>query len=93
MVITLSRSSKLGKKGIGEMKEKRKTGKSQETEALLEGLPWCPVIKNLPSNARDMDSIPGQGLRIPHAMRQISPCAATKKSARPLQSEKACSQQ
>ena len=62
------------------MKGKRKTGKSQETEALLEGLPWCPVVKSLPSNARDMHSIPGQGIRIPHAMRQISPCTATKKS-------------
>ena len=28
----------------------------------LPGLPWCPVVKNLPSNA-----IPGEGTKIPNA--------------------------
>ena len=28
--------------------------------ALL-GFPWCPVVKNSPANAGDMDSIPGPG--------------------------------
>ena len=32
-----------------------------------------PVVKNLPSNAGDVGSIPGQGMRIPHATEQLSP--------------------
>ena len=30
--------------------------------------PGGPVVKNLPSNAGDAGSIPGQGTKIPHAM-------------------------
>ena len=33
--------------------------------------PGGPVVKNLPSNAGDTGSIPGQGTKIPHAMRQL----------------------
>ena len=33
-----------------------------------------PVVKNLPANAGDMDSIPGPR-RSQHAMEQLSPCA------------------
>ena len=33
--------------------------------------PGSPVVKNLPSNARAMGSIPGQGTIIPHAMGQL----------------------
>ena len=36
-----------------------------------------PVIKNLPSDARHMSSILGQGTNIPHATRQLSPQATT----------------
>ena len=32
------------------------------------------VVKNLPSNAGDVSSIPGQGTKIPHAVGQLSPC-------------------
>ena len=39
--------------------------------------PGGPVVKNLLSNAGDTGSIPGQGTKIPHAMGQLSPCAAT----------------
>ena len=35
------------------------------------------VVKNLPSNVGDTGSIPGRGITIPHAMRQLSPRAAT----------------
>ena len=31
------------------------------------------MIKNLPSNARDMGSVPGWGTKIPHALGQLSP--------------------
>ena len=33
------------------------------------------VVKNLPSNAGDVSSIPGQGTKISHAMGQLSPHA------------------
>ena len=40
-----------------------------------EGLPWAPVVKNLPCSEGDMDSSPGQGTKIPHGMEQPSPLA------------------
>ena len=39
--------------------------------------PRDPVIKNLPSNAGDMGSIPGRGTNFPHAMVQLSLRATT----------------
>ena len=36
-------------------------------------VPDGPVIKNLPYNAGDKDSIPGQGINIPHATKKLSP--------------------
>ena len=30
------------------------------------------MVKNLPSNAKDMGSIPGQGTKIPHTAWQVS---------------------
>ena len=33
------------------------------------------MVKNLPSNAGDAGSIPGQGTKIPHAAGQLSPRA------------------
>ena len=30
--------------------------------------------KNLPANARDTGSAPGQGTKIPHASEQLNPC-------------------
>ena len=41
-------------------------------------LPGGPVVKNLPCNAEDADSIPGQGTKIPHAMVQLSPRATAR---------------
>ena len=35
------------------------------------------MVKNLPSNAGDVGSIPSQGTKIPHATGQLSPCATT----------------
>ena len=40
-----------------------------------EGLPWGPVVKNLPCIEGDMDSTPGQGTKIPQGMEQPSPLA------------------
>ena len=34
--------------------------------------------KNLPCSAGDVGSIPGQGLKTPHAKEQLSPCATTR---------------
>jgi len=44
----------------------------------LGGFPDGPVIKNLPSNARDTGSILGPGTKIPHATGQLSPCTSTR---------------
>ena len=34
------------------------------------------MVKNSPSNAQHMGSIPGQGTKIPHAAEQLNPRAA-----------------
>ena len=39
--------------------------------------PGGPVVKNLPCNAGDASSIPGQGTRIPHTMEPLSQRATT----------------
>ena len=44
---------------------------------LTRDFPCGPVVKNLPTNAGDMGSIPGWGTKISHAMGQLSPCAST----------------
>ena len=38
------------------------------------------MVKNLPCNAMDMGSIPGQGTKIPQAVEQQSSHAATRES-------------
>ena len=43
----------------------------------IEDFPGGPVVKNPPSNAEDMDLIPGQGTKIPHTPGQLSPSCAT----------------
>ena len=40
------------------------------------------MVKNLPSNAGDVDSIPGERTKIPHAMGQLRLYAATTESLR-----------
>ena len=44
--------------------------------------PGGPVVENPPSNAGDVGSIPGQRTKIPHAVGQLSPCAATTEPTR-----------
>ena len=52
--------------------------------------PGGPVVKNLPYNAGDAGSIPGQGTKIPHATGQLSPRAtATELVCHKLQSSNA----
>ena len=41
------------------------------------GLPCGPVVKNLPSNEKNVGSIPDQGTKIPHAAGQLSLCTVT----------------
>ena len=45
------------------------TYKSKECS---QDFPGGPVVKNLPHNAGDVDSIPGQGTKISHGCRQVS---------------------
>ena len=44
---------------------------------ILRDFPGGPVVKNPPYNAGDVDSIPGQRTKIPHAAGQLSPWATT----------------
>ena len=39
--------------------------------------PGGPVVRNLPCNAGDIGSIPGQETKIPHAVDQLRPHNAT----------------
>ena len=43
------------------------------------GFPDGPVVKNSPSNAGDMDLIPGKQIKIPHDLGQLSPCSLEEK--------------
>ena len=45
--------------------------------------PGGSVVKNLPANAGDMDSIPDPGTKIPHAAEQLSLCTITAKACMP----------
>ena len=38
------------------------------------------MVTNPPSNARDMGLIPDQGMKILHAMGQLSPCTTTREA-------------
>ena len=42
--------------------------------------PGGPVVENLPCNAGDVGSIPGQGTKISHAKEQLSLHASTRES-------------
>ena len=42
--------------------------------------PGGPMVKNLPCNAGDVSSIPGQGTKIPQAAEQLSPGTRTPES-------------
>ena len=48
--------------------------------------PGGPVVKNPPSNAGDVGSIPGPGTKIPHAARQLSLHATAREPVLQLQS-------
>ena len=51
-------------------------GKNQQSQKLvLWDFPGGPMVKNPPSNAVDVGSIPGQGTKIPQATGQLSLCA------------------
>ena len=49
--------------------------KSQE-----QGVTGGPGVINPPVNAGDMGWTPGVGTKIPHAARQLNPCATTRES-------------
>ena len=66
-------------KGSHHQSLKKYKSKSQgvATYNTLEDFPGGPVVKNLPANARDMESVTGRGTKIPHAMGQRRPCTGT----------------
>ena len=48
---------------------------------MLTDLPGGPVVKDLPSSAGDVGSIPGQRIKIPDAAGQVSPTTREKLEA------------
>ena len=54
------------------------TANKGQYEIVVLGLPWCPVVKNPPSNTGNVGSIPGLGTKIPHATGQLSPLTTTR---------------
>ena len=54
------------------------------------GSPGGSVIKNQPSRAGDMGSIPGPGTKIPHAMGQLNPRATTREKPMHLKEDLMC---
>ena len=53
---------------------------NREQKLNLRNFPGGPVVKNLPCNAGDVSSIPGQGTKIPHAPGQLSLSTTTRES-------------
>ena len=47
------------------------------------------MVKNLPSNAGDTDSIPGQGTKIPHATGKLSLSGVTREACAPQRRHRA----
>ena len=60
--------------------EKKITVVCGESRVRPRDFPGGPVVKNAPCNAGDMGSIPGQGTKIPHAERQLSPGSTTREN-------------
>ena len=54
------------------------TNIKSKKELLGKDFPGGPVVKSLPSNARDAGSIPGWGTKVPHAAEQLSPRTAAR---------------
>ena len=54
-------------------------GLVESKSSVLGDFPGGPVVKNPPSNIRDVKSIPSRGTKIPHAAGQLNPRAATPK--------------
>ena len=61
------------------MSKKKKTKEwTKELNSLFKdlqmtgGLPWCPMVKNLPCNAEDAGSIPGWERKSLHATEQLA---------------------
>ncbi|KAI4582909.1 hypothetical protein MJG53_008122 [Ovis ammon polii x Ovis aries] len=57
--------------------QKQKKGSWNHSMDIDRDLPGGPMVKNPPSNARDLGSIPGQGTETLHAMGQLSQHVAT----------------
>ena len=73
-----------------------KTNRRDKFKKYSGGFPCDSVVKNLPSNSGDTDSIPRRGTKIPHAVGLLSPhhnqrsLRATTRQTGVLQLEKAC---
>ena len=65
--------------GVGISSPRNRMGNKRYNRT--KGFPGGPVVKNLPSSAEDVGSIPGQGTKIPPAVGQPNPGATTRELA------------
>ena len=65
--------------------------KAEQQNCTAGNFPGGPVVKNPPSNAGDAGSISSRGTKIPHATRQLSPCAITEETLQAI-TKTQCSQ-
>ena len=56
----------------------------------LGDFPGGPVVKNLPFNTGDLGLIPGQGIKIPHVLGQLSPSTTTTEPRAPQLERSLC---
>ena len=76
MVMTVSDIQRIENKAVNTLPNKPNVRNMAETlcrDSQSQDFPGGIVVQNLPSNAGDSGSIPGQGTKIPHAAGQLSP--------------------
>ena len=69
------------REGLGVPERKEKIRRVTLNFINIWDFPGAPVVKNLPCNAGDGGSIPGEGTKIPHGLEQLGPCARTTETA------------
>ena len=73
-------SPSMGSKGEHKKKVSKKMNELTSLKKNFWDFPGGPVVKNLPHNAGDANSIPGRRTKVPHAVEQLSPSTTSRES-------------
>ena len=73
-------SPSMGSKGKHKKHVSKKLNELTSLKKNLGDFPGGPVVKNMPHNAGDVNSTPGQGTKVPHAMERLSPSTTGRES-------------